>query len=357
MEKLTYTFSNEDSETELELMENNLKNVAVISGSGARVIPLFFKSPNNVYCIDTSAEQLWLTEFRIEVFRQLEYPEMLYILGYKKSEENNNREIFNKLNLSLKCENYMRQYFDEIQWANLLFSGVWEQSFVRTSSFINKMLPNLKNSLQNALSVEEHFSLLKKISFKLRFISGTLNFGVFVLAFWNYLTNLYPHITYDKIKGSKRSLMKELQLSLGAGKIIENFYYSTLLTGSYNHRVSPTAEISEKRFQDIKRNIKKSTINFINEDVYDFVASPDLRFDFVSLSNTLDYVPQGQISHRIGQMKQGLKIGAKVVIRRCFPANVSLEQNGFRKSSKMQDLRTIAADKTPFYQTELLIVE
>ncbi|WP_371194415.1 hypothetical protein [Glaciecola sp. SC05] len=38
MDGPVYTFSNEDSETELNLLGMNSENIAVIAGSGARVI-------------------------------------------------------------------------------------------------------------------------------------------------------------------------------------------------------------------------------------------------------------------------------------------------------------------------------
>ncbi|NBW81737.1 DUF3419 family protein, partial [bacterium] len=68
---LNYSLANEDTALELGILPEQRRHVLSVAGSGARVLPLFAKSPQRLTCVDLSQEQLFLTELRIESARVL----------------------------------------------------------------------------------------------------------------------------------------------------------------------------------------------------------------------------------------------------------------------------------------------
>ncbi len=121
--KLNYTLANEDTKLEYDLLDEGTNHVLTIAGSGSRVLPLFAKKPKKISIADYSAEQLALTNTRIESVRQLTYPQFLAFWGYPTEEKMSvdQRKAYLK-DFCLEGDNYelMFNIFDAYNWMHSL---------------------------------------------------------------------------------------------------------------------------------------------------------------------------------------------------------------------------------------------
>ena len=131
--KLNYSLANEDTTFEYQMMLPNLGHIVSVAGSGGRVIPILASQPKKLTCVDLSVEQLYLTEFRIEACRQLEYDDYIKLLGYEKIDSSERRKIFGKLKLTDKTKHFIESVFSELQFESLLYTGKWEKTFSKLS--------------------------------------------------------------------------------------------------------------------------------------------------------------------------------------------------------------------------------
>ena len=60
--KLNYSFANEDTTVEMEILPKGAQRVVCVAGSGSRVLPLLAKKPHKLVCADLSEQQLYITE-------------------------------------------------------------------------------------------------------------------------------------------------------------------------------------------------------------------------------------------------------------------------------------------------------
>src|SRR5690348_8215276 len=81
-DSLNYTLGNEDTALEYDLLPPTVSHLYAVAGSGSRVLPLMAKKPKKVTCVDTSRNQLYLTELRIVSLKTLTYAEFLGFWGY-----------------------------------------------------------------------------------------------------------------------------------------------------------------------------------------------------------------------------------------------------------------------------------
>src|SRR3989338_1180287 len=101
-DSLNYTIGNEDTMLELEILPEEAQHVFAVAGSGSRIIPLLVKNPRFITCIDSSKEQLSITELRIATLRELNYDDFLTFWGYhsKNITTNKRKSIFDNLVIS-----------------------------------------------------------------------------------------------------------------------------------------------------------------------------------------------------------------------------------------------------------------
>jgi S-adenosylmethionine-diacylglycerol 3-amino-3-carboxypropyl transferase len=136
-DSLNYTIGNEDTTLELEILPEEARHIFAIAGSGSRIIPLLVKNPRLITCIDSSKEQLSITELRIATLRELNYDDFLTFWGYpsEKVAMNKRKSIFDSLVISSQAREIMNLFFEKNNWESLLYAGKWEKTFKKLSRF------------------------------------------------------------------------------------------------------------------------------------------------------------------------------------------------------------------------------
>lgn len=126
-DKINYSASNEDSESERKALRLNASDtVLCITGSGARCLDLLVDSPGKVISIDFNSTQNLLLELKIAAYKALNYNDFCEFIGIKHSSERKN--IFQKIvpHLSVNANNYWTQHFSLIE-EGVLYCGTWEK--------------------------------------------------------------------------------------------------------------------------------------------------------------------------------------------------------------------------------------
>jgi S-adenosylmethionine-diacylglycerol 3-amino-3-carboxypropyl transferase len=350
---LRYTFSNEDTKTELTVIPCTGANILSIAGSGARVIPLFLKKPRKIICIDISIEQLYLTEMRVAAIKQLEYNDYLMFLGYVEPQREGQRQhLFESLAFSDNAKNFMRSYFKSIQWGNLIFSGGWERSLAKTSQLFTWLAPWIIKDIHTCASLEEQQLVYKKLLRKINVASASLSLSIFLVTLLKKIRREQTHLDFSTAFTCSKEFKVSLQRAFSLGLINNNFYYSILLTGRYNYTLAPTCEIEKSNFEAYKKGAMYCNLEYINQDILEYSSCCKSELDFISVSNLPDYLSKDDATNFMQTLRSSLGRNGRLMFRRSLGKNKHFDSTGFTDlSSSYRSL--LDEDKTTFYKTEI----
>lgn len=286
---LNYTLGNEDSSFEYNLLPKNTKHVLAIAGSGSRILPLLAKHPKQLTCIDTSSQQLYLTELRIETLRTLEYDEFLAFWGYppQSLSPEDRKKVFHKLKLSRASHKFINNLFEENNWESLLYLGKWERTFI-TLSKVNKLITGKRaRELFYQKSTNEYFSYLKN-----NFPHKALTFVVFILgnaAVFNTLLYKGRFPKKNIPETMPKFYLQAFNRLFKQGPARNNFFLQLLFFGKLIFPEGNPIESNKKIFLLAKEGLKKTQISYIQGDVIDEVSKIAEPIDFISFSDVPSY--------------------------------------------------------------------
>lgn len=311
--KLNYSLANEDTTFEYHIMEPNLRHIVSVAGSGGRVIPLLASQPKNLTCVDLSAEQLYLTEFRIEACRQLAYEDYVKLLGYETIDAEERRRIFASLSLSEKSREFIEGVFTELQFESLLYIGKWEKTFSKLSKLNRLFTGQAGAGIFNCKTLEE-----QREYFMTRFPRRRFQFVVYILgnaSIFNAL--LYKgHFVRKNVEWSHKAYYQMAFDHLFSHTLLrENYFMQILFFGEIKYKEAWLIEANPKVFAEAKAALAHCQVRYEQGNLLDTVQRLGGNIDFLGLSDVPSYFSDSVEKDFMQIIRPNMSIGGRVAIR------------------------------------------
>ncbi|TPV53863.1 DUF3419 family protein [Aestuariibacter sp. GS-14] len=349
---LQYTFCNEDTNTEVSCLKPE-SSILAIAGSGSRVIPLFLSRPKRLVCIDSCEFQLFLTEMRITAVKQLSYNEYCILLGYLSAKCSDRKKIFERLKIGTTAKNFMHNWFEEINWGCLIFSGNWERQVVKSSKIFKKLALKKSNMLHDCEDIKLQSNYLKKIKWRLIFALTIISTSSIVQNGFISIKHLRYKLKIKKTYKSAYMYLYGLFKFCRRKDIKHNYFYSPFILGRYNPKIAPTPEINEENYALCKNAILNCKVEFVNSNIFQYSDKNQNVFDFISLSNVLDYCYTSAIIRNVEKCNSSLKNNGIVFIRQHSSAGENIQTTDTNNISERFSMQLLN-DDTPFYKITIL---
>ncbi len=285
-DKINYSASNEDSESERKALTINANDVVLcITGSGARSLDLLVDSPQKIISIDLNKSQNLLLELKIAAFKALNYDEFCEFIGLKNSR--NRLEIYTKLLdfLSSEAQNYWNQHTKLIE-NGVLYCGTWERFLkgMKQAAFIrNKLVDKLMNvetlAEQQTIWQAEWDNWLWKSYLKL-------------------ISNRFLWVNIIREPGAKiiepdfniyQYMKHRMDFMAMNFRLKTNHYANLIFNGKYNENCILPHHLRPENFDLIKQNINK--IEIITDNLADYLETQENQISAFSLSDFSSYAP------------------------------------------------------------------
>lgn len=345
---LQYTFCNEDTETEVSCLNTEL-SLLTIAGSGSRVIPLLRSRPKRLVCIDNCEYQLYLTEMRITALKELTYDEYCILLGYKSAAGVEREQIFEQLNLHSTAKSFLRGWFKNINWGCLIFSGYWERQIINSSRIFKTLIPRASNDLFSCKNLDRQKKYLTKITWRLSIVLLLIFASAIIRNMFSSLRSFHCKLKIKPTFTSSLMYLKGLRKFCENKHIKNNYFYSPFILGRYDPNTAPTPEISKEHYSLCKSAMKSCKIEYVHCDIFQYAEREQNKFDFISLSNVVDYCCQTSLEKNMESCKKSLKSKGIVFVRQHTSANTKIQilDTDIINERLFTQLKN---DDTPFYK-------
>jgi S-adenosylmethionine-diacylglycerol 3-amino-3-carboxypropyl transferase len=359
-EKLNYSLSNEDTRVEHNLLKDDATRVFSICGSGARVLPLIAKNPAELDCVDLAREQLFLCELRLAAARALTNEEYLYFLGYRgglfsiSTGEDDRMKLFNKLELSAECREFWQSMS---QWwlpRGFIFLGKWEQHFQKVGKIVRDYLRFDMWPIFEAHTMEKQLELFEKhwrpkfFSLILKLVANEWVFNKFLYK--GHFAGASKHRT--EARPPYQFLDEEFTRMFTTTLVRKNYFLQLLFLGGIYFEEALPIEAQPSTLDAIRRS--KTKMNYRQENLLEVLKSS--TYDFVSLSDTISYLPADAANQILQLLPSDTSSGAQVVIRSFLRAPNEVDSKGWRFESDLnrwaRDLDTTGVYEFHIYTKE-----
>lgn len=340
-DKLNYTLSNEDTRVEYELLKANASHVFSISGSGARVLPLVARHPNELSVIDVSMNQLFLCELRLAAARKLSLPEYLYFLGYRggiflgSPTGDDRMDLFKTLMLSDPCRDFWLKNSGLWRPHGFVYLGSWESHFIKISKIFKTVFRINIMPIFEAHTLEEQ---QQKIAKHWR-----------PLIFRNFLRVVASEFVFNRFlyKGHFSGGSDRKTEALAPWQFLEaeftRLFETTLLRKNYMMQLFFLGKVwfeeglpleAQPHILDAVKK-SKTIIRYLNEDLVTTLAAKP--FDFISLSDTISYLPDALSNSILQGLSPDSPSGTRMVIRSFLRGPKQMDETGWtRETSEEQ---------------------
>ena len=329
-DSLNYTIGNEDTTLELEILPEEAQHVFAVAGSGSRIIPLLVKNPRFITCIDSSKEQLSISELRIATLRELNYEDFLAFWGYpyKNIATNKRKSIFDNLVISSQAREIMNLFFERNNWESLLYAGKWEQTFKKLSR-VNRIITKEKGlGIFNCQTEEEQAKY-----FKLKFPRKAWSFVIFLLGNAVVFNNLLYKGTFPK-KNISESLysfyIKRFNYLFKQDLARKNYFLQLLFFGELRFPEGLPLECNKETFLKAKSGLQKTQIKYILGDVITEASKSSVPIDFLSLSDIPSYLKAPREQDFLQEIKKNISTGGIIVNRYYLRYPENLNTDGYQ---------------------------
>ena len=277
--------------------------VLSIASAGDNTLSLLAQNPAKIFALDLNPAQIACLEIRIAAYSNLEYEELLELIGTRESTRR--KELYNKIKGSLNKDT--KAFWDtnliEIE-RGIGHAGKFEHYFeifrkrviplVHSQKRINRLLEGGDYDTRKHFYNNEWDNLCWKLLFKIffsRFVMGRLGRDP---SFFRYVEGSVA----DRILERARYALTELNPA-------DNPYLHWILKGTYNE-VLPHA-LREENFNTIRENLNK--LEYRLQSVEDFIETAEQHsIDAFNLSDIFEYMSEKEME-RIYYLI--LKVGRK----------------------------------------------
>lgn len=330
---LNYTLANEDTRIEFELLKENSDRVFSIAGSGGRCLPLIAKNPKHLDVIDMSVSQLYLCELRLQAMKTLTYEEYLFLLGYRGAlptgdDSGDDRvALFNKLKLSAEATAYWTERTEGWRPRGFILLGRWESHFQKLGYLFRDVLQCDFTKIFEAQSLEEQQELYKKHWPTIRwnsFIRVAASEFVFnKFLYKGHFSGKSEHKTEQR--GPSQFIMEEFERIFRTQLVRKNYFMQILFLGRIAFEEGLPLEAQRHIFEAVKAS--KTEVRYLHGNLLEHL--PQFPYDFISLSDTISYLPEQDANQILQRLNPETKAGSFMVIRSFMRAPTSVDLKGW----------------------------
>lgn len=347
---LNYTIGNEDATLELEVLPEKVSHVFAVAGSGSRIIPLLANNPHLITCIDSSKEQLSISELRIATLRELNYDDFLAFWGYPIStnyiDVDKRKGMFDSLAISSQAREIINSFFENNNWETLLYAGKWERTFKKLSSINRSITGKSGLGIFNCITAEEQEEYLST-----KFPRRAWSFVVFILGNAIVFNNLLYKGNFPKknIPDSLYSFYsKRFDYLFKQDLARKNYFLQLLFFGKLQFPEGLPLECNKEIFDKAKEGLRKTEIKFILGDAITEASKSLAPIDFLSLSDISSYFKPPREQYFLQEIKKNVSQGGIIVNRYYLRYPENLNTDGYHNiSDKFK--KTIAKEKIQMY--------
>jgi len=318
-----YSHVNEDNRAEREIiLQNNLENCVVVSGSGERAIGLLGHHIKNCFALDVNLEAQYLLELKILAIRTFSSDEYFKFTGHFISDKNTRLKQFLQIQdgLTLDCKEFWLKHQSDI--GKGLFNIGHFEKFMNRVRPLNRLFLG-KKFLQ---SLEKPYSECKGFpNMRWKFILWL--FG----QRWVYLLMGNKDIAFIAPDGQTHLVSKGFDRVLKADIAHESFLHHLSFNG---HLRAMKAEALPPSLQtqilgDIKAALNTDlSINYYTGDLKEEIAKEQLYFDncFYSVSDILSFVDFDYVINLLENIKKAGKSNVHLVLRSFLRGRIEAKQ-------------------------------
>ena len=327
---LNYTIGNEDASLELEVLPENAQHVFAIAGSGSRIIPLLSKNPIRLTCVDSSFNQLSLTELRIATLKLLDYEDFLSFWGYPSYQipSHERQQIFNNLEMSKQAREFLETLFKKHDWQPILYLGKWEQTFKKLSQ-INRWLVGKRGlEIFSCQTKDEQENYLNT-----KFPHKAWSFLIFMLGnsvVFNALLYKGDFPQRNIKKSLHRFYMERFERLFKQDIARKSYFLQLLFFGRLQFSDGLPVECNQDIFQRAKKGLQKAKITYVQGDILREAKNTSSPIDFFSLSDVPSYFRPPHEQTFLQEIKNSLSLGGIVVNRYYLRIPENLNMDGYQ---------------------------
>ena len=312
---LNYTVGNEDSEIEFSLFKKNAAHVLMVAGSGARIAPLLSKFPENLDVVDTSEEQLFLSELRVETLRVLSTKEYLGFWGYPPEDvpSSERKALFEKIRLSPGAEKYFRVLFEKNRWECILYFGKWEKTFALLSRITRLFVGRAGTRLFDFSESDEYFSYYKEHFPHRRFRAAVWLFGN--AATFNSLMYKGAFPKKNTPETMRQFYLSAFERLFQQGPARKNFFLQLLFFGKIQYPEGLPFECREEILETARQALATTNINYMKGNVLEVIKNSKSSFDLIVLSDVPSYFSDAQEKNFLKEIFLNLAPGGLLAAR------------------------------------------
>ncbi len=327
---LNYTIGNEDTALELEIMPENTRHVFAVAGSGSRIVPLLAKNPHFMTCVDSSAEQLGLTELRIASLKILDHGEFLAFWGYPSEymSPNERKNIFNDLTISKHTKKIISSLFEKNSFESLLYTGRWEQTFQRLSRINKRIVGERGIGIFACRSKEEQKNYLKT-----KFPHKAWSFSIFLLGNAVVFNTLLYKGNFPKknIKKSIHSFYRErFEYLFKQDLARKNYFLQLLFFGKLQFAEGLPIECDKEVFLKAKEGSHNTQVIYMQGDAIELVRHSKFPIDFLSLSDVPSYFTRPREQEFLQDIRSNISSQGVIVSRYYLRIPEKLNTEGYK---------------------------
>lgn len=259
--------------------------VLSIASAGDNSLSLLTQNPEIVVAVDVNEVQLFLTEFKIICFQELQHHEILEVLGVSESLQRMN--IYKQIKglLSKEAAAYWNQNLDLIK-NGIIYNGKFEKYFI----FFRKMILPFIHSYKTNYQLFEKKSAKEQEEFyhkKWNTTTWKLFFNVFFSEFVMGRFGRDPAFLKQVEIPVSNFIFNKAETHLKSVAAQQNYFLKFIHLGMFEEENLPHY-LRLENFQAIKNNISK--IKLVKGYAQDaFISYP--QFDYFNLSNIFEYMP------------------------------------------------------------------
>ncbi|KYG66033.1 transferase [Bdellovibrio bacteriovorus] len=332
---LNYTLANEDTRVEWELLPANVDRVFSIAGSGARCLPLLAKKPKNLDVIDMSVSQLYLCELRLQAMKNLSYGEYLFLMGYRGAlqggpNEGDDREaLYRRLKLSPEATAYWNERVKGWKPKGFILLGRWESHFQKIGVLFRDYLKcdftkifETQSLAEQAEAYEKYWPKLRWNSF-IRVVASEYVFNKFLYK--GHFSGKSDHRTEQR--PPSQFIMEEFERIFKTQLVRKNYFMQILFLGKIAYEEGLPLEAHEDVVEAVKKS--KTEIRYLHGNLLEEL--PKHAYDFISLSDTISYLPQQEANQILQRLHPDTKSGSQMVIRSFMRAPTAMDLKSWQE--------------------------
>lgn len=350
---LNYTLANEDTQVEYGLLPDHVQTVFSIAGSGARCLPLMARNPKDLHIIDMSVSQLYLCELRLQAARVMSYQEWLYFMGYRGGLQNGNMsgdsriELFEKIKLSSEALQYWSERKSGWKPKGFILLGRWESHFQKLGIIFRDYLKCDFSEIFKAHNLDEQKSLYqshwphKRWKTFLRILASEYVFNKYLYK--GHFSGTSENRTDQR--PPYQLVHEEFERIFTTQLVRKSYFMQILFLGEIRFEEGLTFEAHERIFEQIKNS--KTQIHYHHGNLLDVL--PTKAFDFVSLSDTISYIPAEKAKTILQDLHKDTAKRTRVVIRSFMRAPQDMSLAGWKHLPDAEK-HAHAVDSTGVYQ-------